>query len=77
MVLFACCRESYIDGSKTGMDFDDIDVGVNFIDKNRRGNEVARSKHKPANFTLLFGCNPAEGVAADTKFVKCFIEHLK
>lgn len=25
----------------------------------------------------MFGCNPAEGVYRDTKFVKLFIEHLK
>lgn len=39
-----------------------------------RGN-VKASKTDPANFTFLFGCNPAEGVNADTKFVKCFVEH--
>ena len=30
-----------------------------------------------SNFTFVFGCDPAAGVAADTKFVKLFIEHLK
>ena len=25
----------------------------------------------------MFGCNPAEGVTRETKFVKLFIEHLK
>lgn len=25
----------------------------------------------------MFGCNPAEGVKADTKFVDCFIKHIK
>ena len=29
------------------------------------------------NFTLLFGCDPEEGVVADTKFIDAFIKHLK
>ena len=29
-----------------------------------------------ANFTFLFGCDPATGVAADTKFVTDFIDHI-
>lgn len=29
-----------------------------------------------ANFTFLFGCDPATGVSADTKFVKDFIDHI-
>ena len=29
-----------------------------------------------ANFTFLFGCDPASGVAADTKFVRDFIDHI-
>lgn len=35
------------------------------------------TKAKIANFTFMFGCNPAEGVKADTKFVDCFIKHIK
>ena len=29
-----------------------------------------------ANFTFLFGCDPANGVKADTEFVKDFIDHI-
>ena len=40
-----------------------------------RGNVDVRST-KISNYTFLFGCNPAEGVAADTKFVEAFIDHI-
>jgi hypothetical protein len=73
LTLFACCRESYVDGAKNFSaalkEEDDDEMG----DKTR-GN-VKASKTDPANFTFLFGCNPAEGVKADTQFVKCFVEH--
>jgi hypothetical protein len=29
-----------------------------------------------ANFTFLFGCDPANGVSADTKFVSDFVDHI-
>jgi hypothetical protein len=28
---------------------------------------------KPANFTMLFGCDPASGVPADTQLVKVLV----
>jgi hypothetical protein len=30
-----------------------------------------------SNFTFLFGCDPAAGVSADTKFVRDFVDHLE
>jgi len=42
-----------------------------------RGLKGKISSNLPANFTFLFGCNPAEGVFADTKFVTSFVEHCK
>lgn len=71
LILFACCRESYIAGSKTG----DASWETDFTGLTR--GKACMSSAKPANFTLLFGCNPAEGVAADTKFVSCFIKHIE
>lgn len=32
---------------------------------------------KPANFTMLFGCDPASGVPADTQLVKVLVQHLR
>ena len=31
---------------------------------------------KNANFTILFGCDPKEGVTADTQFVNAFFDHI-
>jgi hypothetical protein len=30
-----------------------------------------------SNFTFLFGCDPASGVSADTKFVNDFVVHIE
>lgn len=40
-----------------------------------RGNTKV-SNTKVSNYTFLFGCNPAEGVRADTNFVDLFIKHI-
>jgi hypothetical protein len=41
-----------------------------------RGDGAAASSVKIANFTFVFGSNPATGAAADPKFVKQFLDHL-
>jgi len=69
LTLFACCRESYVEGA---VKFEEA-IERKFIVKEdeqqktaTRGAGAIESIKKPANFTFLFGCNPAEGVAADT-----------
>jgi hypothetical protein len=39
--------------------------------------KIEKVDGKVANYTFLYGCDPAKGVAADTKFVHQFIAHLK
>ena len=43
--------------------------------QNTRGDTTA-SLGKLKNYTFLYGCNPSEGVAADTEFVQVFIKHV-
>jgi hypothetical protein len=75
LTLFACCRESYVDGAKNFGIADNIDVEDAGKENIATRGNVKASKTDPANFTFLFGCNPAEGVKADTQFVKCFVDH--
>ena len=99
LVLFACCRESFIPGKKTGVKNKEIKDGMTFAYRgavgvsdvvveldgssnetflNSRGTlDLGITNAKISNFTFVFGCDPAAGVKADTKFVKLFIEHLK
>jgi hypothetical protein len=37
------------------------------------GKDLEISFAKLSNFTFVFGCNPADGVKADNKFVKLFV----
>ena len=76
LTLFACCRESYVKGAKIFKAADDDTETNKGKTSIQRGN-VKASKTDPANFTFLFGCNPAEGVKADTQFIKCFVDHCK
>jgi hypothetical protein len=70
MVLFACCRESYIEFSKENKKREKKEGEVG------RGN-VAISKVSIMNFTFVFGCDPAAGVKADTEFIKNIRDHMR
>jgi hypothetical protein len=63
LVLFACCREGYT-SKKVIQNSLATRNGLSNIDM------------KPANFTMIFGCDPASGVPANTKLVKLIVEHL-
>ena len=70
MTLFACCRESFTSKSK------------NFSKKEVKEEQAGRgnvniSKLAIMNFTFVFGCNPAEGVKADTEFIKNIRDHMR
>jgi hypothetical protein len=73
LVLFACCRESYISKTKISIASDTQDGQK--IDS--RSVDAKVNDAKLSNFTMVFGCDPAAGVNADTQFVKLFINHMK
>ena len=78
LVLFACCRESFIPFKNTAVKNEKMKDGLE-IERVlvRGGDDLGITNTNASNFTFVFGCDPAAGVAADTKFVKIFIEHLK
>ena len=63
LVIFACCRE----GKQT------IKSEVHH---HRKRMNAAVLDSKIANFTFLFGCDPAAGVPASTQLVNLIVEHL-
>lgn len=67
LVLFACCRESYISED------DKKNLGRKAISQLT---SEQKNQQTVANFTFVFGCDPALGVAANTKLVMAMVEHL-
>jgi hypothetical protein len=73
LVVFACSRDSYVDK--------DTDAKGVKNDKQPKWYGASRgtggtSSVKIANFTFVFGSNPATGAKSDADFVKMFIQHL-
>jgi len=71
LVVFACSRDSYVDK----------DIEAKGVKNDKQPNGASRgtggtSSVKIANFTFVFGSNPATGVKSDADFVKMFIQHL-
>jgi hypothetical protein len=66
LVLFACCRESYIpkvhirEANKKKKDGLEIQEAVE--EPASRGANTKVSVGKVSNFTMVFGCDPAAGV---------------
>ena len=75
MVLFACCRENYIENKFNAVEQEE-EEGSYLVGTAARG-ETKIAEVVPMNFTYVFGCNPADGVKADTKFIQTFVEHLR
>lgn len=78
LVLFACGRDSYVRSTvkgESGFDFDDQGEKIQGK-KQARGQNSEISKVQIANFTFVFGSNPATGAAADPDFVTMFLKHL-
>jgi hypothetical protein len=71
LVVFACSRDSYVDK----------DTEAKGVKNYKQPNGASRgtggtSSVKIANFTFVFGSNPATGFKSDADFVKMFIQHL-
>ena len=71
LVLFACSRDSYVKQN----DFGEKAKEENSNTKSR-GAKGGVSSVKIANFTYVFGSDPASGAQSDKKFVNAFIKHL-
>lgn len=84
--IFACCRELFNSSKCIGEGHCTIHHSA--LEKqrkkaNRRFSVVhykwfqtSQSGNKISNFTMMFGCDPQNGVEADTKFIREFIRHL-
>ena len=75
LVLFACCRDSYVEKQIVGEQGMDVDEEGVIVKRAARG-QADISKVSIANFTFVFGSNPATGAQADPEFVKMFLNHL-
>lgn len=71
LVLFACCRDSYVDKELEG---EQATAENSKAFAARGGSDL--SQVKVANFTLMFGSNPATGAKSDKKFISAFLRHL-
>ena len=74
LILFACSRDSYVLKSDRNMgerNTTSIKSGAA-----ARGENSNVTTVKIANFTFVFGSNPATGAQSDADFVKMFIQHL-
>lgn len=60
LLIFACCREGYVSQKEK-----EAKNALRRGDENTNADSAARI----ANFTMLFGCDPANGVPANTKIV--------
>lgn len=72
LILFACSRDSYVlksDENKGERNITSVKSGA------ARGDGNVTTV-KIANFTFVFGSNPATGAQSDADFVKMFIQHL-
>lgn len=88
LTLFACCRENsnLQEMKKIVENKQDETTQPQTKQENQaqapesteaRGVGARVNEAKVSNYTFLFGCNPADGVAANTKFVQLFINHIK
>lgn len=92
LTLFACCREpentvikrivQHVTANESSskklveIEATDVEVKGKKGEKSRAVAGTLVEKSEVANYTLLFGCKPANGVAADTQFVDLFIKHI-
>ena len=72
LVLFACCRDSYVNRKFVG-DKNTRSDDQGSVERNRGDENTKTSSVEIANFTLVFGSNPVSGAQSDKKFVSAFI----
>ena len=87
LIIFACCREYFTPMKKIGecRKHGSICKGCstkNYVRRYKSLPKPTKIKETPllesnSNFTLVFGCDPESGVAADTYLIEVFIDHLK
>lgn len=88
IALFACCREIYNEAKtkkgiasplakNCGVHKDCCLFSLHDVFDPTFDDEENFEAQADQNFTLLFGCDPQQGVVADTKFIEAFIKHLK
>jgi len=87
LIIFACCREYFTPLKKIGecLKHGPSCKGCspkNYVRQYKslplppKKKETPLTENNP-NFTLVFGCNPESGVAADTNLIEVFIDLLK